>query len=42
MNKLLLSLLSVGVLLTACDTGYKPDGPDQVAAEKAAQEKTAA
>ena len=30
-------LLSAGVLLAACDSGYKPDGPDQVnAAQKAA------
>lgn len=31
-------LLSAGVLLAACDSGYKPDGPDQVNAEKAAQQ----
>lgn len=29
-------LLGMGALLAACDSGYKPDGPDQVNAEKAA------
>jgi cytochrome c len=29
-------LLSAGVLLAACDSGYKQDGPDQVNASKAA------
>jgi cytochrome c len=27
-------LLSAGVLLTACDSGYKQDGPDQASAQK--------
>ncbi|MDO7875854.1 c-type cytochrome [Hymenobacter sp. ASUV-10] len=31
-----LSLLSLLALLTACDTGYKPDGPDVASAERAA------
>ena len=35
---LFLSTLSTGALLTACDSGYKPDGPDQVNAEKAAKQ----
>lgn len=35
MKKILL-LLSAGALLAACDSGYKPDGPDQVNAEKKA------
>ncbi|MGI4865392.1 MAG: c-type cytochrome [Janthinobacterium lividum] len=35
-------LLSAGVLLAACDSGYKPDGPDQANAEKAAQQPEAA
>jgi len=29
-------MLSAAALLAACDSGYKPDGPDQVNAEKAA------
>lgn len=35
MKTLLLSLLSLLPLLTACDTGYKPDGPDAANAERA-------
>ena len=35
-------LLSAGILLTACDSGYKPDGPDQVNAQKAAQQRNEA
>jgi cytochrome c len=37
MKKLFLCL-SAAALLTACDSGYKPDGPDQVNAQKAAQQ----
>lgn len=33
-------LLSAGVLLAACNSGYKQDGPDQVNASKAGTEKT--
>ena len=29
-------LLGLGALLTACDSGYKPDGPDQVNSQKQA------
>ena len=35
-------LLSAAALLAACDSGYKPDGPDQANAEKAAQQPEAA
>jgi len=41
MKKIFL-LLSAGILLTACDSGYKPDGPDQVNAQKAAQQRNEA
>lgn len=37
MKKLLLCL-GAAALLAACDSGYKPDGPDQVNAQKAAQQ----